>query len=203
MFRTWPAGDKISPVSAGLGTIEAPGSMAIKPILRMGDPRLLQVSAPVPEFGTPALLELISDMNDTMQAANGAGLAAPQIGVSLRVVIFGGAQTSRYPDADAVPYTVLINPKLKMLRGGKEEDWEGCLSVPGMRGLVPRYKRLRYRGFDQYGNAIDRTVTDFHARVVQHEIDHLDGVLYPTRIKDLRKFGFSEELFPGQNLRDE
>jgi peptide deformylase len=178
--------------------------MAIKPILRMGDPRLLQVSAPVREFGTPALLELIGDMNDTMQAANGAGLAAPQIGTLVRVVIFGGGgQNPRYPDVAAVPYTVLINPKLKMLRGGKDEDWEGCLSVPGMRGLVPRHRRLRYRGTDQWGKAIDRTVEGFHARVVQHEVDHLDGVLYPTRIKDLRKFGFSEELFPGQNVRDE
>jgi peptide deformylase len=177
--------------------------MAVKPILRMGDPRLLQVSAPVREFGTSELLALISDMNDTMLAANGAGLAAPQIGVPLRVVIFGGGQTSRYPDADAVPYTVLINPKLKMLRGGKEEGWEGCLSVPGMRGLVPRHRHLRYQGNDQWGAAIDRTVQEFHARVVQHEVDHLDGVLYPTRIKDLRKFGFNEELFPGQNLRDD
>jgi len=177
--------------------------MAIRPILRMGDPRLLQVSAPVREFGTPALHELISDMHETMQAANGAGLAAPQIGALVRVVIFGGGQTARYPDADAVPYTVLVNPKLRMLRGGKEEDWEGCLSVPGMRGLVPRHRRLRYRGSDQWGTPIDRTVEGFHARVVQHEVDHLDGVLYPTRIKDLRKFGFNEELFPGQNLRDD
>jgi peptide deformylase len=177
--------------------------MTIRPILRMGDPRLLQVSAPVREFGTPALLELIGDMHATMQAANGAGLAAPQIGVLQRVVIFGGGETPRYPDADAVPYTVLINPKLKPLRGGKDEDWEGCLSVPGMRGLVPRYRRLRYRGTDQWGQAIDRTVAGFHARVVQHEVDHLDGVLYPTRIKDLRKFGFTEELFPGQGLRDD
>ena len=177
--------------------------MAVKPILRMGDPRLLQVSAPVRQFGTPELLGLITDMNDTMLAANGAGLAAPRIGVPLRVVIFGGGQTSRYPDADAVPYTVLINPKLKMLRGGKEEGWEGCLSVPGMRGLVPRHRNLRYQGNDQWGAAIDRTVQEFHARVVQHEVDHLDGVLYPTRIKDLRKFGFNEELSPGQNLRDD
>ncbi len=177
--------------------------MAIRPILRMGDPRLLQLSAPVREFGTPALHELINDMHETMQAANGAGLAAPQIGALVRVVIFGGGQTARYPDADAVPYTVLVNPKLKMLRGGKDEDWEGCLSVPGMRGLVPRYRRLRYRGSDPWGAPIDRTVEGFHARVVQHEVDHLDGVLYPTRIKDLRKFGFNEELFPGRNLRDD
>src|SRR3954469_11422058 len=177
--------------------------MAVKPILRMGDPRLLQVSAPVREFGSPALLVLISDMNETMRAANGAGLAAPQIGVMLRVVIFGGGPTARYPDADAVPHTVLLNPKLRMLRGGREEGWEGCLSVPGMRGLVPRHRRLRYRGSDPWGAPIDRTVQAFHARVVQHEVDHLDGVLYPTRIKDLRKFGFNEELFPGQQLRDD
>jgi peptide deformylase len=177
--------------------------MAIRPILRMGDPRLLQVSAPVREYGTPALLELIADMEETMRAANGAGLAAPQIGVPSRVVIFGGGVSSRYPDADAVPYTVLVNPKLRALRGGRESGWEGCLSVPGMRGMVPRYRRLRYRGFDQWGRPIDRTVSGFHARVVQHEVDHLDGVLYPTRIKDLRQFGFVEELFPGQALQDE
>ena len=177
--------------------------MAIRPILRMGDPRLLQASAPVREFGTPGLMELIADMEEAMRAANGAGLAAPQIGVSARVVIFGGAASSRYPDADVVPYTVLVNPKLRALRGGRESDWEGCLSVPGMRGMVPRYRRLRYRGFDQWGRPVDRTVSDFHARVVQHEVDHLDGVLYPTRIEDLRQFGFVEELFPGQPLRDE
>jgi peptide deformylase len=177
--------------------------MAIKPILRIGDPRLLQVSEPVREFGTPALLALISDMEETMRAANGAGLAAPQIGVPLRLVIFGGGPTPRYPDAETVPYTVLVNPKLRALRGGRESEWEGCLSVPGMRGWVPRDRRLRYRGFDQWGQPIDRTATDFHARVVQHEVDHLDGVLYPTRIKDLRKFGFVEELFPGQQLQDD
>ena len=177
--------------------------MAIRPILRMGDPRLLQVSAPVSEYGTPALLELIADMDETMRAANGAGLAAPQICVLSRVVIFGGGATSRYPDAEAVPYTVLVNPRLRALRGGRESDWEGCLSVPGMRGLVPRYRRLRYRGFDQWGRPIDRTVAGFHARVVQHEVDHLDGVLYPTRIKDLRKFGFVEELFPGRPVHDD
>ena len=177
--------------------------MAIRPILRMGDPRLLAVSAPVRAFGAPELLELIADMEDTMRAAHGAGLAAPQIGVSLRVVIFGGGTTARYPDADAVPYTVLVNPKLRALRGGRASEWEGCLSVPGMRGLVPRYRRLRYRGFDPWGKPIDRTVSDFHARVVQHEVDHLDGVLYPTRIRDLRNFGFVEELFPGQELQDD
>jgi peptide deformylase len=169
----------------------------------MGDPRLLQASAPVREFGTPGLLELIADMEETMRAANGAGLAAPQIGVLARVVIFGGRTSSRYPDAEAVPYTVLVNPKLRALRGGRESDWEGCLSVPGMRGLVPRDRRLRYRGCDQWGQPIDRTVSGFHARVVQHEADHLDGVLYPTRIEDLRQFGFVEELFPGQQPRDD
>jgi len=177
--------------------------MAIKPIIRMGDARLLQVSAPVQEFGTAQLRGLITDLEDTMKAAGGAGLAAPQIGVPLRVVIFGGGRTARYPDADAVPYTVLINPRLKPLRGGKEEDWEGCLSVPGMRGMVPRYRRLRYRGSDEQGRPIDRTVSGFHARVAQHEVDHLDGVLYPTRIRDLRKFGFNSELFPGQEVPEE
>ncbi len=177
--------------------------MAIKPIIRMGDARLLQVSVPVQEFGTAQLRGLITDLEDTMKAAGGAGLAAPQIGVLQRVVIFGGGGTTRYPDADAVPYTVLINPRLKPLRGGKEQDWEGCLSVPGMRGMVPRYRRLRYRGSDEYGRPIDRTVSGFHARVVQHEVDHLEGVLYPTRIKDLRKFGFIAELFPGQEVPDE
>ena len=169
----------------------------------MGDPRLLKVSVPVSEFATPALLQLIVDMQDTMTAARGAGLAAPQIGVLQRVVIFGGSPTPRYASADDVPYTVLINPKLKALRGGRETGWEGCLSVPGMRGAVPRYRRLRYRGFDQFGQPIDRTVAGFHARVVQHEVDHLDGVLYPVRIKDLRKFGFIEELFPGQAVEDD
>ncbi len=177
--------------------------MAVKPVLRMGDPRLLLVSAPVREFGTAQLRELITDMEDTMRAAGGAGLAAPQIGVLQRVVIFGGGRTERYPDADAVPYTVLINPKLKPLRGGKDEDWEGCLSVPGLRGMVPRYRRLRYRGSDESGQPIDRTVSGFHARVVQHEVDHLDGVLYPMRIQDLGKFGFLAELFPGQDVPDE
>ncbi len=170
--------------------------MAIRKILRMGDPRLLARSEPVLEFGTPELLGLVSDMQETMRAADGAGLAAPQVGVPLRVVIFGGAPSPRYPDADAVPYTVLVNPELRPLNGGVEDDWEGCLSVPGMRGRVPRYRKLRYRGFDPQGQAIDRTVEGFHARVVQHEVDHLDGVLYPMRIRDFRSFGFTEELFP-------
>ena len=175
--------------------------MAVRPILRMGDPRLLQVSAPVAEFGTPPLLALIADMEDTMRAAHGAGLAAPQIGVLSRVVIFGMERNPRYPQAEVVPYTVLINPVLKTYWGRLEVDWEGCLAVPGMRGLVPRHRRLRYRGFDQYGQPIDREVAGFHARVVQHEVDHLDGVLYPTRIRDLTKFGFTEELFPGQEVQ--
>lgn len=176
--------------------------MAVRTILRMGDKRLLARSEPVRAYGTPELLALVADMEDTMKAADGAGLAAPQIGVPLRVVIFG-ARTPRYPDAEAVPYTVLVNPELKPLNGGLEEDWEGCLSVPGMRGKVPRYRRLRYKGFDLQGQPIDRTVEGFHARVVQHEVDHLDGVLYPMRIRDLGQFGFTEELFPGQQLQDD
>lgn len=169
----------------------------------MGDPTLLQVSQPVINFGTPELAELLADMRETMIDASGAGLAAPQVGVPLRVVIFGMASNPRYPDAEPVPDTVLINPVLTPLGDEMEEGWEGCLSVPGMRGLVPRYTRLRYTGFDEQGLPIDRTVDGFHARVVQHEVDHLDGVLYPTRIRDLRYFGFSEELFPGQDLGDE
>ena len=175
--------------------------MAVRPILRMGDPRLLERSAPVLEFGTPALLALIADMEDTMRAAHGAGLAAPQIGVPSRVVIFGIDRNPRYPQAEVVPYTVLVNPLLKPRWGRLEEDWEGCLSVPGMRGLVPRHRRLHYRGFDQHGAPIDREVEGFHARVVEHEVDHLDGVLYPTRIRDMSKFGFIEELFPGLEVQ--
>lgn len=172
--------------------------MAVRKILRMGDPRLLQKSEAVRAFATPELRELVLDMEDTMREAHGAGLAAPQLGVLLRVVIFGGSPTARYPDAEPVPYTVLVNPELKPLNGGVAEDWEGCLSVPGMRGWVPRYRQLRYKGFDAQGLPIDRTVSGFHARVVQHEVDHLDGVLYPMRVRDLRRFGFTEELFPGQ-----
>jgi peptide deformylase len=160
----------------------------------MGDPQLLEVSNPVEQFDTPELRELVADMIDTMRELNGAGLAAPQIGVGVRVVIFGFDENPRYPEAEAVPFTVLINPKLTPTGDEMEEDWEGCLSVPGMRGLVPRYTQLRYQGSDVKGNAIDRTVTDFHARVVQHEVDHLDGILYPQRIRDLRQFGFVEEL---------
>jgi len=177
--------------------------MAVKAVLRMGDPRLLEVSRSVERFDTAELRELLIDMQDTMHALNGAGLAAPQIGVPLRVVIFGMQSNPRYPDAEPVPFTVLVNPVLETLGDDLEEGWEGCLSVPGMRGLVPRYKRLRYRGFDASGHAIDRTVDDFHARVVQHECDHLDGVLFPMRVRDLRDFGFTEELFPGENLGDD
>ena len=177
--------------------------MAVRPVVRMGDPRLFEVSKEVEAFDTPELHALIADMEDTMRSLNGAGLAAPQIGVGLQVVIFGVEKNPRYPDAEEVPYTVLVNPKLEAVDDEMEEGWEGCLSVPGMRGLVPRYKRLRYRGFDQFGNPIDRTVGDFHARVVQHEVDHLMGILYPMRIHDLRNFGFTEELFPGQDIQDD
>lgn len=169
----------------------------------MGDPRLLQAARPVERFDTSELHSLIRDMEDTMRALDGAGLAAPQIGVGLQVVIFGVELNPRYPDAEPVPHTVLINPVLTPVGDEIAEDWEGCLSVPGMRGLVPRYRRLRYEGRDQYGQPIDRTVSDFHARVVQHECDHLSGILYPMRIRDLRNFGFSAELFPGQELQDE
>jgi len=177
--------------------------MAIREVLKMGDPRLLAVSQPVLEFGTPALENLLTDMRDTMQNLNGAGLAAPQIGVGLRVVIFGIEFNPRYPEADPVPFTVLINPTLMPRGEAQDEGWEGCLSVPGMRGLVPRYRELRYTGQDAEGKPIDRTVKDFHARVVQHEVDHLDGILYPRRIRDLTQFGFSDALFPGQDLQDD
>jgi peptide deformylase len=170
--------------------------MAVKPVLRMGHPLLLEQAREVEQFNTPALHQLIEDMQDTMAAEHGVGLAAPQIGVSLRVVIFGFQANQRYPEAPPVPYTVLINPVLTPQDSQTNEDWEGCLSVPGLRGLVPRYTHLRYQGFDLEGQAIDRTVSGFHARVVQHECDHLDGLLYPMRITDLRHFGFSEELFP-------
>jgi peptide deformylase len=177
--------------------------MAIREVLKMGDPRLLAVSEPVREFSTPELLTLLADMRDTMKDQNGAGLAAPQIGVGLRVVIFGMDRNPRYPDADPVPYTVLINPVLTPIGDELEDAWEGCLSVPGMRGVVPRYKHLRYTGVDDRGQPIDRTVSDFHARVVQHEVDHLDGILYPRRIRDLTQFGFSDALFPGQEIADD
>jgi peptide deformylase len=169
----------------------------------MGDPRLLQRAAEVTAFDTPALHELVADMQDTMRHANGAGLAAPQVGESLRLVIFGFERNERYPEAPAVPPTVLVNPVLTAIGTEQEDDWEGCLSVPGMRGVVPRFTRLRYQGFDARGNAIDRTVDGFHARVVQHEVDHLDGILYPMRMRDLTRFGFQDVLFPGQDLRDD
>jgi peptide deformylase len=200
--------------------------MAIREILKMGDPRLLRVAEPVREFDTPQLHALLQDMQDTMQAANGAGLAAPQIGVDLQLVIFGSGQINpRYPDAPIVPRTVLLNPVITPIfeenrplagieyaRGATksialdlsyvanaqdvEEGWEGCLSVPGLRGSVPRFKRIRYQGFDEIGQPIDRTVDGFHARVVQHECDHLHGILYPMRVKDFRNFGFTDILFP-------
>ena len=175
----------------------------IREVLRMGDPRLWQVSAPVKEFNTGELDELLVDMRDTMAHLNGAGLAAPQIGVLLRVVIFGVKSNPRYPDVDEVPDTVLINPVLTPLAEEQEEGWEGCLSVPGMRGVVPRYRRLRYSGFDETGRRFEREVEGFHARVVQHECDHLDGILYPMRIRDFTRFGFNEALFPGQELAAE
>ena len=166
----------------------------IRKVLRMGDPRLLRVAKPVERFDTSDLDVLVEDMLDTMRHEQGVGLAAPQIGVDLRVVIFGFDASERYPDAPPVPFTVLVNPVLVPLGDEMEDGWEGCLSVPGMRGVVPRYTRLRYTGFDHRGNPIDRTVEGFHARVVQHECDHLDGILYPMRVRDLRQFGFSDEL---------
>ena len=177
--------------------------MAIREVLKMGDPRLLERAQPVVGFDTPELRALLADMEDTMLALNGAGLAAPQIGVGLQVVIFGIEHNPRYPDAEAVPHTVLINPSLTPLGAEMEEGWEGCLSVPGMRGMVPRYTRLRYQGYDPFGNTIDRSVGGFHARVVQHEFDHLIGVLYPMRIRDFRNFGFTDVLFPDQDVQDE
>lgn len=172
----------------------------IRAVLRMGDSRLLRVADPVETFATPELLALVADMRDTMTHLDGAGLAAPQIGVVLRVVIFGVEGNPRYPDAEEVPDTVLVNPVLTPLGTAQEEGWEGCLSVPGMRGIVPRFSQLRYRGYDAHGAGIDRTVTGFHARVVQHECDHLDGILYPMRIRDLANFGFIDALFPGQDM---
>jgi peptide deformylase len=169
----------------------------------MGDARLLQRADELRKFDTPELHALLADMRDTMHALNGVGLAAPQIGVSLRVVIFEVANNPRYPEAETVPQTVLINPVITPLSDAMEEGWEGCLSVPGMRGLVPRYTHLRYQGRDEYGAIIDRTVSGFHARVVQHECDHLDGILYPMRIRDLKDFGFNEAMFPGENVQDE
>ena len=172
--------------------------MTIREILKMGDPRLLRVAPPVTEFDTDALHLLVSDMFDTMQAVSGAGLAAPQIGVDLQLVIFGTDEVNpRYPDAPLVPRTVLLNPVITPLGNDEESGWEGCLSVPGLRGLVPRWSKIRYTGIDQYGDAIERVVEGFHARVVQHECDHLIGKLYPMRIRDFTQFGFTEVLFPG------
>lgn len=170
--------------------------MAVREILKMGDARLLRIARPVTEFGTSDLQTLIADMFDTMRAASGAGLAAPQIGVDLRVVIFGYDRNPRYPDAPPVPPTVLINPVIEVLDGGLVEGWEGCLSVPGLRGVVERHARLRYQGFDADGQAINRVAEGFHARVVQHECDHLDGVLYPMRVRDFSRFGYTSVLFP-------
>ncbi|MFA6971232.1 MAG: peptide deformylase [Gallionella sp.] len=175
--------------------------MAIRPVLRMGDARLLQMAEIISDFA--GLSELLQDMKDTMQALNGAGLAAPQIGVGLRVVIFGVQLNSRYPNAETVPETVLINPVITPIGDKIIDDWEGCLSVPGLRGLVPRYDTIRYQGFDELGALIDCTVSGFHARVVQHECDHLDGILYPMRIRDMRNFGYKEELFPNSEQQDE
>jgi peptide deformylase len=170
----------------------------IREILRMGDPRLLRVAEPVTRFNTPELQQLLTDMFETMRAADGAGLAAPQIGVGLRVVVFGFESNERYPDAPAVPQTILINPVIEALGPEMQDGWEGCLSVPGLRGVVPRFERVRYRGFDERGVPLQREVDGFHARVVQHECDHLDGILYPMRVRDMRTFGFADVLFPGQ-----
>lgn len=178
--------------------------MSIHTILKMGDPRLLRVAKAVTQFNTPELHALLIDMQDTMAHANGAGLAAPQIGVDLQVVIFGSGEFNpRYPEAPVVPRTVLINPVLTPLSDEEEEGWEGCLSVPGLRAVVPRFKHLRYQGFDALGHAIDRTVEGFHARVVQHECDHLLGVLYPMRVRDFARFGYTEVLFPGLDVTDD
>lgn len=177
--------------------------MAIYDILKMGDPRLLRHAEPVNEFGTPQLLGLIEDMFETMRAADGAGLAAPQIGLNLQVVIFGFKKNVRYPDAAPVPETVLINPVITPLSADMEENWEGCLSVPGLRGMVPRWTRVHYEGFDEHGNRISRDAEGFHARVVQHECDHLIGTLYPMRIKDFSKFGFMDVLFPDMKASDD
>ena len=175
----------------------------IREILRMGDQRLLAPARPVERFGTPALDQLFADLRDTMAAKNGAGLAAPQIGVPLQAVIFGVEFNPRYPDAEPVPYTELVNPMLTPLSDEVEEDWEGCLSVPGLRGLVPRYRHLRYEGFDPRGQPIRREVSGFHARVVQHECDHLLGILYPMRMRDFRQFGFTDILFPDSAAAEE
>lgn len=170
--------------------------MAVREILKMGDPRLLRIAEPVREFGTPALRALVADMFETMEAASGAGLAAPQIGENLQLVIFGFGHSARYPEAPPVPRTVLLNPVIEPIDEVEEEGWEGCLSVPGLRGVVPRWARIRYRGVDVEGRPIEREAEGFHARVVQHEVDHLIGRLYPTRMRDLTKLGFTSVLFP-------
>ena len=175
----------------------------IRDVLRMGDPRLLEGSREVTAFDTAELHALLADMRDTMKALNGAGLAAPQIGVLQRVVIFGVERNVRYPDAEPVPYTELVNPVITPLADTREDGWEGCLSVPGLRGVVPRWTRIRYTGFDPQGNRIEREATDFHARVVQHECDHLDGILYPMRVEDFSRFGFTEVLFPDMAVEDD
>ena len=171
--------------------------MAVREILKMGDPRLLRVAQPVREFDTPELHSLVADMFDTMESANGAGLAAPQIGVDLQLVIFGFSRNERYPEAPPVPRTVLINPVITPLSDAEEEGWEGCLSVPGLRAVVPRISRIRYTGFDPAGAPIEREADGFHARVVQHECDHLQGILYPMRVRDFSRFGYTDVLFPG------
>jgi peptide deformylase len=175
----------------------------IREVLKMGDSRLLQQAQPLEQFDTPDLHALLADMRDTMAHLSGAGLASPQIGIGLQVVIFGVDQNPRYPEAEEIPHTVLINPVLTPLSDEMEEGWEGCLSVPGLRGMVPRHARVRYQGFDEKGNPIDRSVGGFHARVVQHECDHLMGILYPMRIRDFSKFGFIQALFPGEDVLDE
>lgn len=177
--------------------------MAVQQVIRMGHPLLLARAEEVENFGTPELDQLITDMKDTMAVLNGAGLAAPQIAVSLRIVIFGISENPRYPGADSVPETVLINPEISIIGPERESAWEGCLSVPHMRGLVPRYKSIKYRGYDQNGELIEREAHDFHARVVQHEVDHLDGVLYPLRIEDMKNFGFEDELFSETSIKDD
>lgn len=176
--------------------------MPVRPLLKMGDPRLLRVAQPVRDFDSPALHALIRDLEDTMAAAHGAGLAAPQIGEDWQVVILGsGAPNPRYPEAPPVPRTVLLNPRITPLGDAEEEGWEGCLSVPGLRGVVPRWSRIRYEGFDPQGRPIEREAEGFHARVVQHECDHLIGMLYPMRVRDFRRFGYTEVLFPGLDTR--
>ncbi len=177
--------------------------MAVKTVLRMGDSLLLRQAELVQWFDTPELRALIQDMQDTMQAMNGAGIAAPQIGVSQQVVMFGVGKNPRYPDAESVPFTILVNPQITPLGDEKEDGWEGCLSVPGLRGLVPRYTRIRYTGFDEKGQPIDRVAVGFHARVVQHECDHLAGILYPMRVENFSQFGFIDVLFPNQDIQDE